>query len=51
MKEDKKYKFERKKGKCKMCGSQKGVIKKYDLNLCRRCFKQNAEKLGFEKFD
>ena len=36
---------------CKLCGSQKGVISKYKLDICRRCFKQNAQKLGFEKYD
>lgn len=43
--------MERKKKACAMCGSQKGVISKYKLNICRRCFKQNAKKLGFEKYD
>ncbi|MFA5764320.1 MAG: 30S ribosomal protein S14 [archaeon] len=36
---------------CKLCGSQKGVISKYKLGICRRCFKQNAQKLGFKKYD
>lgn len=46
-----KNKFERKKKKCKMCGTQKGLISKYNLGICRRCFKQNAERLGFKKYD
>lgn len=41
----------RNKKKCSICGTQKGVIKKYGLNICRRCFKHNAEKIGFKKFD
>ena len=45
------HKFERKKKACKMCGSQKAVISKYNLGICRRCFKRNAEKLGFNKYD
>ncbi len=51
MTQEKEYKFERRKKRCKMCGVQKGVISKYKLNICRRCFKQNAERLGFKKFD
>ncbi len=44
-------KFEKRKPRCKMCGSQKAMISKYKLGICRRCFKQNAEKLGFKKYD
>jgi ribosomal protein S14 len=51
MKQEIEYKFERKKKACKMCGSQKAVISKYGLNICKRCFKRNAEKLGFNKYD
>jgi len=36
---------------CKICGSHKGVISKYGLVVCRRCFKENAEKIGFRKYD
>lgn len=36
---------------CKRCASHKGVVRKYGLNLCRRCFKENALKLGFTKYD
>jgi len=36
---------------CKKCGSHKGVISKYDLGLCRRCFKDYALQLGFRKYD
>lgn len=39
------------KPKCRICGAKDAVIRKYGLNLCRRCFKENAEKLGFEKYD
>lgn len=37
--------------KCRMCGARVGVIRKYRLNICRRCFKEKAERLGFRKFD
>ncbi len=36
---------------CSMCKSHKGVISKYGLNICRRCFKDNALKIGFRKYD
>jgi len=39
------------KHKCRMCGAKIGVIRKYGLMICRRCFKENAVKLGFKKFD
>ena len=41
----------RSKAKCTMCGTQKGVLRKYGLHICRRCFKNNAERLGFHKYD
>ncbi|MBS3062091.1 MAG: 30S ribosomal protein S14 [Candidatus Diapherotrites archaeon] len=36
---------------CRICGGGRGMIRKYGINLCRRCFKDYAEKLGFRKFD
>ena len=36
---------------CQKCGSHKGVIRKYSLNLCRRCFKDYALQIGFRKYD
>ena len=47
----KKTGMNRKPKECKMCGSQKGFVGRYHLDLCRRCFKQNAERLGFKKYD
>ncbi len=37
--------------KCRFCGAQRGLIRKYNLYICRRCFKDYAEKLGFKKLD
>lgn len=37
--------------KCRVCGNRAAVIRKYRLNICRRCFKENAERLGFKKYD
>ncbi len=37
--------------KCRFCGAQRGLIRKYNLYICRRCFNDNAEELGFKKYD
>ena len=36
---------------CRFCKRARGVMSRYGLNMCRRCFKDNAEKLGWEKYD
>lgn len=35
--------------KCRVCSTRRGLIRKYGMNLCRRCFKDRAEKIGFKK--
>lgn len=35
--------------KCTVCGSDKGLIHKYGLNICRRCFREVASSIGFKK--
>ncbi|MBU0662119.1 MAG: 30S ribosomal protein S14 [Candidatus Diapherotrites archaeon] len=40
-----------KKPGCKRCGTRKGVISKYRIGICRRCFKEMAEDIGFRKYD
>lgn len=37
--------------KCKRCGNDKGMISKYRIFMCRRCFKDLAEQIGFRKYD
>jgi small subunit ribosomal protein S14 len=37
--------------KCRRCGTYHGHISKYGLNLCRRCFREVATKIGFKKFN
>ena len=34
---------------CKRCGDYAAVIQKYELYLCRRCFREVANALGFQK--
>ena len=45
----KKRKFGRTEKPCTRCGSLRGHIDKYGLNLCRRCFREIATKIGFKK--
>jgi len=35
--------------RCRICSSEKGMIHRFGINVCRRCFKDVAEKLGFKK--
>ncbi|MHA1693779.1 MAG: 30S ribosomal protein S14 [Candidatus Helarchaeota archaeon] len=35
---------------CRRCGSHRGLIRRYKLNYCRRCFRETAKKLGFKKY-
>ncbi len=48
-KEKTKKKQEKEARYCKICGNNKGMIHKYGINVCRRCFKEVAEKMGFKK--
>ncbi len=35
---------------CRRCGQYGPVIRKYDLLLCRQCFRELAPSLGFKKY-
>jgi ribosomal protein S14 len=35
---------------CIRCGSHNGLIRRYGLNVCRQCFREIAEDMGFKKF-
>jgi small subunit ribosomal protein S14 len=35
---------------CVRCGQTGAVIQKYDLMLCRQCFREVAEEMGFKKY-
>jgi len=45
---------ERKYGKavirCQRCGSRRGVIRRYNIYLCRQCFREVAYEMGFRKY-
>jgi ribosomal protein S14 len=36
--------------KCKFCGGVKGLIRSYGLYVCRKCFRERAEAIGFKKY-
>jgi small subunit ribosomal protein S14 len=38
------------KRKCERCGRFGAHIQSYGLNLCRHCFREIAEEIGFNKF-
>ena len=46
----KERKFGRGSVKCKLCGRHSANIGKYNLNLCRTCFRDIATKIGFKKY-
>lgn len=33
----------------RVCKHNAGLIRKYDLNLCRQCFREKAKDIGFNK--
>ena len=35
---------------CENCWNTRGRISKYGINLCRKCFRENAYSLGFKKY-
>jgi ribosomal protein S14 len=34
---------------CQRCNTTRGLIRKYGLNYCRRCFREIAGNIGFKK--
>ena len=35
---------------CQRCGRHQGLVGKYDIWLCRQCFREIACSMGFKKF-
>jgi small subunit ribosomal protein S14 len=35
---------------CRRCNTHKAIIRRYGLNVCRRCFREVATKMGFKKY-
>jgi len=36
--------------RCQICGRYGAHIKSYGINLCRHCFREVAEEIGFNKY-
>ncbi|CCI46875.1 unnamed protein product [Albugo candida] len=36
---------------CRVCHTTRGLISKYNLLMCRRCFRERAEQIGFVKVE
>ena len=36
---------------CRRCGTHKAIIRSYELYICRRCFREAANQIGFVKYD
>ncbi|MDO8508420.1 MAG: 30S ribosomal protein S14 [Nanoarchaeota archaeon] len=36
--------------KCERCGRFGAHLSQYNLNLCRHCFREIAEQIGFQKY-
>ncbi len=36
---------------CERCGSRAAVYQRLGMHLCRRCFREMAPKMGFEKHE
>nr|HDO81266.1 30S ribosomal protein S14 [Candidatus Bathyarchaeota archaeon] len=36
---------------CRNCGTHRGIIRRYGLMICRRCFREKAERMGFQKYN
>lgn len=35
---------------CRRCGRKQGLVGKYDVWLCRQCFREIARDMGFKKY-
>jgi len=36
--------------KCERCGRHGARVGQYNINLCRQCFREIAEEIGFKKY-
>ncbi len=35
---------------CQRCGREQGLVGKYDIWLCRQCFREVSRGMGFKKY-
>ncbi|MBD3254489.1 MAG: 30S ribosomal protein S14 [Candidatus Lokiarchaeota archaeon] len=43
-------KFGKGQRECRRCGTHRGLIRRYGLNICRRCFYEIAKDIGFKRY-
>ncbi len=36
--------------RCRICGTSRALIRKYGIYICRRCFREVGENIGFRKY-
>ncbi|MGA3199837.1 MAG: 30S ribosomal protein S14 [Halobacteriota archaeon] len=36
---------------CRRCGRKQGLVTKYEIFLCRQCFREIARDMQFEKYN
>lgn len=46
----KEIKFGKGSRNCTRCGAREGLIRRHGLNLCRRCFREVADTIGFKRY-
>ncbi len=39
------------KRKCRRCGREEGLVTRYEIYLCRQCFREVARDMGFKKYN
>jgi small subunit ribosomal protein S14 len=42
--------FGRGANECTRCGRKRGLVRRYQIYLCRQCFREIAPELGFKKY-
>jgi len=35
---------------CQRCGRKQGLVGKYDIYLCRQCYREVSRSMGFKKY-
>lgn len=35
---------------CRRCGTHRGIIRRYGLNICRRCFYEIGKDINFRRY-
>lgn len=35
---------------CRRCGREDGIVTRYEINLCRQCFREVARDMGAKKY-